>query len=103
MAIDARTGQIAWKVPVPIPAAGAPAAADGRVFFALGNGKLNADVDAPDGRLWCLSAFDGKPHWEFRAGSSILGSPVVAGDRVELIGDKFHILVVSRIPRKLWS
>ena len=54
LGIDADTGETVWKIPAPVPLAGAPAAADGRVFFTLGNGKLNEDADAPDGRVWCL-------------------------------------------------
>jgi outer membrane protein assembly factor BamB len=82
LAIDADTGRELWRAPAPIPVPSAPAAVDEHVFFALGNGKLTEDADEPDGRIWCLAPADGRREWEFRAASSILGSPVVAGDRV---------------------
>jgi outer membrane protein assembly factor BamB len=75
--VHAKSGKVIWKIPSPLPLAGSPAYAAGRVCFALGNGKLNVDADKPDGRIWCLDAKGGDRLWEFRAAGSILSSPAV--------------------------
>jgi outer membrane protein assembly factor BamB len=85
-AIDAASGRVLWRVPAPLPLAGAPAASGGRVFFSLARGKLNEEADSPEGRIWCLRAADGQREWEFRAAGAIFGSPVVAGNRVFCAG-----------------
>jgi outer membrane protein assembly factor BamB len=82
LAADAKTGQVLWKIPSPLPMAGAPACTSGRVVFALGNGKLDADADEPEGRIWCLDAASGNRQWEFRAAGSILSSPVALDGKV---------------------
>jgi outer membrane protein assembly factor BamB len=82
VALDVETGRPLWRVDSPLPVPAAPAYHDGRVFFALGNGKLNVDADEPAGRVWCLDAASGKRQWEFVAGNSILGSPACAAGQV---------------------
>ncbi len=82
LAADAKTGQVLWKIPAPLPLAAAPACAAGRVIFSLGNGKLSADADQPEGRIWCLDAASGDRQWEFRAAGSILSSPAALDGRV---------------------
>jgi outer membrane protein assembly factor BamB len=82
VAADAKTGQVIWKIPAPLPLAGAPACLAGRVVFSLGNGKLDADADKPEGRLWCLDAASGERQWEFRAEGSILSSPAALDGKV---------------------
>ena len=77
MAVDARSGDMLWRIPAPLPVAASPAAAAGRVYFTLASGKLNEDAEVPDGRLWCLNAEDGGKLWEFRAAGGIFGSPVL--------------------------
>src|SRR5207253_7540934 len=52
VAVNTVTSQIAWQVDTPLPAPAAPAYAAGRVFFALGNGKMDRDADQPAGALW---------------------------------------------------
>ncbi len=82
IAVHAKSGQVIWKIPSPLPLAGSPAVAAGRVFFALGNGKLNVDADKPEGRIWCLDARNGDRLWEFRAAGSILSSPAVLDGKI---------------------
>ncbi len=104
LAIDADTGKVAWKVPAPVPLAGAPAAAEGRVYFPMASGKLNEDSDAPDGRLWCLSAADGNRQWEFRAAGGILGSPVLSESLVFCASrDHYCYALESATGRVAWK
>ncbi len=82
LGIDARSGDVLWLVPAPLPLAASPAAANGRVYFTLAGGKLNEDPETPEGRLWCLNAADGGRLWEFRCAGGIFGSPVLTDDLV---------------------
>ncbi len=80
--VHAKTGKVIWRTPSPLPLAGSPACAEGRVFFGLGNGKLNVDAEKPDGRIWCVDAASGDRLWEFRAAGSILNSPAALDGKV---------------------
>jgi outer membrane protein assembly factor BamB len=82
LAVDIHTGQLAWRVPAPMPVPGSPAYSDGRVFFGLGNGKMTEDAESPQGALWCLDAKTGRRLWQFDAGSSVLATPATDKDRV---------------------
>jgi outer membrane protein assembly factor BamB len=73
-----------WKMPVAWPAAASPAYADGRVFFALGAGKVNEDSAESSGAILCLDAHADSPKrlWEFRTDGSVLGTPALSDDRL---------------------
>ncbi|MFQ6097132.1 MAG: PQQ-binding-like beta-propeller repeat protein, partial [Armatimonadota bacterium] len=55
-ALDAATGEERWSVFTDAPVRFAPTVADGRLFVA-----------SDDGWLYCLSPFDGRVLWQFRA------------------------------------
>lgn len=82
LAVDIRTGQIAWKTPAPLPVPASPAYANGRVFFGLGNGKMTEDADNPQGAIWCLDAKTGARLWQVDVASSVLGVPVLDKEHV---------------------
>jgi outer membrane protein assembly factor BamB len=82
VAVDAKTGQVLWRTPAPLPLTGSPAYAGGRVFFGLGNGKLNRDADEPAGALWCLDAASGRRLWEYPVGNSVFGAPALMNEHV---------------------
>jgi outer membrane protein assembly factor BamB len=108
--LRAATGETLWTQPLGAPTRVRPAAAGRLVYLALqdrrivalaldtGNptweAKLPAAgttltqdddrlfVGASDRFLYCLSADRGKRKWRWRTGGTIVGTPVVAGDRV---------------------
>ncbi len=82
VAVNATSGQLVWKLPVPMPAAAAPAHANGRVFFALGAGKVNEDAANSQGLILCLDANADSPKrlWEYAADSAVLATPALAGE-----------------------
>ncbi len=84
VAVDAGSGRIVWKLPVALPAAAAPAHANGRVFFALGAGKVNEAAADSRGAAICLDANGDFPKrlWEYPADSAVLATPALAGESV---------------------
>jgi outer membrane protein assembly factor BamB len=80
--LDLATGGEIWRVPTALPAIAAPAVDSDRVYFALGNGKLNRDAERPAGALWCLSTKTGERLWEVRSPASLYASPVCSDKRV---------------------
>jgi outer membrane protein assembly factor BamB len=82
LAFAADTGDVRWRVPAPLSAMAGPAVDGERVFFAMGNGKLNRDADRPAGALWCLDAKTGGRRWQVGIPASIYASPVCFDDRV---------------------
>ena len=82
LAVDVKTGKVAWKVPAPLPVPDALAFAGGKLFAGLGNGKVNQDADHPEGALRCLDAATGDLLWEVKASKAVLGSPALMGENV---------------------
>jgi outer membrane protein assembly factor BamB len=82
LAVEADTGRVAWQVPAPLPVCSSPSYANGRVFFGLGNGKVNLDADRPAGAVWCLEASTGRRVWEYPLGNSVLATPALQGEHV---------------------
>jgi outer membrane protein assembly factor BamB len=70
VARDARDGRIQWSKPLDGPAAGWPAAAEGRVLVGV-NGQVSA-----------YEASSGTVAWHHDLGDEIVGDPTVAGDAV---------------------
>jgi eukaryotic-like serine/threonine-protein kinase len=78
----------AWNVRLREALTAPPAVADNRLFM---GGK--------DGILNCLNTADGLPFWEFDAGSEILATPSIQGERVYFgtgAGDVFALDVKGR-------
>ena len=72
-----------WKSAAPVPLAPARRRPATDEFSSRWATASSAKMPTrPDGRVWCLSAADGKRQWEFRSASSILGSPVVSEELV---------------------
>ena len=82
VAIDAEKGDILWAIPAEIPVVASPAAVKDRVYFGLGNGKINVDADNPKGAVWCLDAATGKQKWTFPLDNGVFASPIPSGDVV---------------------
>lgn len=82
IAVDATTGEEAWRVPTELPAPAALSYHPGGVLVSLGNGKMNQEHAQPRSAVWRLSAATGEREWEFPLASSVLTSPVVSGDHV---------------------
>jgi outer membrane protein assembly factor BamB len=75
--LDADNGKLVWKVPVDLPAWGAPAVAGDRVYFGLGNGDIFTEATTPAGAILCLDARDGTRIWETKLPGGILERPVL--------------------------
>jgi outer membrane protein assembly factor BamB len=74
---EADTGRLVWKVPVDLPAWGAPAVAGDRVYFGVGNGDVFTEADTPAGTMLCLDIKDGRKVWEVKVPGGILDRPVL--------------------------
>lgn len=85
VAVDAATGNEAWRVPTELPVPAALSYHHGGVLVSLGNGKMNQEHVQPRGAVWRLSAATGDREWEFPLASSVLTSPIVSDDRVYFV------------------
>ncbi|MEX2214744.1 MAG: PQQ-binding-like beta-propeller repeat protein [Phycisphaeraceae bacterium] len=77
LALDADTGDILWQRDTPLPVPGSPSHDAGRVYFGLGNGKLGAPSDKPQGAVWCVDAKTGDRLWEFKTAAGVFNSPAL--------------------------
>lgn len=82
LGVDAANGKVLWRTAAPMPLPASPSYAAGRVFFGLGNGKVNLDAENPAGAVWCLDAASGERIWDFPTAGSVLASPAIAGENV---------------------
>ena len=81
-AFDPLTGQERWRVEAAGFVLGAPAFADGVVYFGDSKGKVYA-VDAEKRNV--------KPGWPFEAGGAVWGSPLVEGGKVYVASLDHHL------------
>jgi alcohol dehydrogenase (cytochrome c) len=75
VALEAKTGKVAWEAPMGGPATGGPLVIHGKVIQGLGRGSPRLSAGAPDGpicvtchgvgRLVALDSGDGHPLWSF--------------------------------------
>lgn len=93
--VDARTGELIWKAPVPYPAFGAPTVADGQVFTGVGNGNFLRSDDRPAGALLCFSLRDGRKAWEVALGDTILGAVAVREGRAYACSRDGRVTVIE--------
>ena len=77
--LDAAKGVVVWRMPVDQPVWSRPVVADGNVYLATGNGRLNESADKPAGAVLCLRATDGNPVWKAKLPDGVLGSLVLDG------------------------
>jgi outer membrane protein assembly factor BamB len=82
LAVDAKTGDVAWRLPTEIPVPAPPSYHEGGVFVTLGNGKLNQEAEKPRGAVWRIDLNSGEKTWNFDAVSSVLSSPVIYDGKV---------------------
>jgi outer membrane protein assembly factor BamB len=104
--LDAKTGAVHWKLPLPQTVLGSVACEDGRLYAGCRDGRLYClstdgkpvtDYDArrpiysspalgrrhvyfatKDGRMFCLTADTLEPVWDVLLGSEVWGSPALA-------------------------
>jgi outer membrane protein assembly factor BamB len=78
--VNAETGALIWKTPVPYPAFGAPTVAGDKVLIGVGKGDFVHSAPDPIGLIYCLSLKDGSELWKAKLPDTILGSvPVLEG------------------------
>ncbi len=81
----------AWNVRLREALTAPPAVADNRLFM---GGK--------DGILICLNTADGLPFWEFDAGSEILSTPSIQGERVYFGTGSGSVFALDVKGREIW-
>lgn len=77
--LDARDGSVKWRVPTEQPVWGAAVCDGERVYFGIGNGRINERNPNPSGSLVCLNAKDGGDVWRLKLHDSMLCKPVFFG------------------------
>jgi outer membrane protein assembly factor BamB len=75
--VNADTGALVWKTPVPYPAFGAPTVAGDRVLIGVGKGDFVHSAPDPIGLIYCLSMKDGSEIWKTKLPDTVLGSVTV--------------------------
>jgi outer membrane protein assembly factor BamB len=72
--VNAETGAVIWKAPVPYPAFGAPTVVGNKVLIGVGKGDFVHSAPDPVGLIVCLSLADGAKLWEASLGDTVLGA-----------------------------
>jgi outer membrane protein assembly factor BamB len=72
--VNAETGAVIWKAPVPYPAFGAPTVVGNKVLIGVGKGDFVHSAPDPVGLIVCLSLQDGSKRWEAKLGDTVLGA-----------------------------
>jgi outer membrane protein assembly factor BamB len=100
--LDADTGSLHWKQPVPLPCWAGPVVRDGRVYYALGNGDvLDDDEKKPAGRLICVDAATGEETWHYDVANGILDKPAVDAEHVYVGCRDGNVYCLDRVDGKL--
>ena len=77
LVLDAATGKLVWEKPTPASVWGSAAIADGRVCFGISSATIGGEDTRRIGKVYCVSAADGKELWTFAPDHGIGGSLVV--------------------------
>ncbi len=93
--VNAETGALIWKTPVPYPAFGAPTVAGDKVLIGVGKGDFVHSAPDPVGILFCLSLKDGSKIWEAKLPDTVLGSVTVLDGRAYACSRDGNIYVVD--------
>ncbi len=83
--LDADSGKLVWKTPVPLPCWGAPVIVAGKVYLGLGNGDVFNDAESPAkkaGQVICLDAATGKEVWRYDLPNGVIGTVAVDAEHV---------------------
>jgi eukaryotic-like serine/threonine-protein kinase len=83
--------QEAWNVRLQEELTAPPAVAGNRLF-----------IGGKQGVLYCLDAGNGRPFWEFDAGSEILSTPSLLGDRVYVGTGGGNVYALDLAGREIW-
>jgi outer membrane protein assembly factor BamB len=101
LCLDAETGAKEWLVKTGLPAWGSPTVAGDRVYFGLGNGRLNERDPNPAGALLCVRANDGSQVWQHKTGDSVLCKAEVDALHVYIGACDDKVFCLSRKTGKL--
>jgi len=93
-AIDTRTGRLFWRYHGDSPYGVGPVMGDGRIFAAS---------EGPDGKLTAIALQNGKKRWQARIGD--VGAPLALGDSAVYVVTQtgFAIAFRARDGRRLWQ
>jgi outer membrane protein assembly factor BamB len=98
--LDADTGKLVWKTPVPYPVWSTPVVKDSFVYVTSGNGDVFEDDKDPGGTLLCLDAEKGREKWRYKVNNGIIESPGVDGHRIYFGCRDGHTYCVGRADGK---
>ncbi|MGL6076519.1 MAG: PQQ-binding-like beta-propeller repeat protein [Fimbriiglobus sp.] len=99
VALETKSLQPVWRVPVTLPAWGSPSAADGRVFVGLGNGRMTTPAvppTPPAGALLCLDEATGEERWQNRYPDAIFQKPTLHDGNVYFGCRDGHLRAVTQ-------
>src|SRR5262249_34488183 len=94
--LDAATGKAVWRVKTDLPTWGSPVVAGNRVYFGLGNGRINESDANPAGRLLCVDTATGECVWQYEATDAVLCRPTLDSKSVYFGSRDRHLYCVSR-------
>src|SRR5262249_35264935 len=75
--LDAKTGDVQWKIATDHPVWAAAVVDAGKVYFGMGNGRLNESDDKPAGAMVCVDAENGKEVWRQKVPDALLSRPAL--------------------------
>ena len=100
-ALDARTGELLWRLDTESPAWANPSVGGNRVYFGLGHGRMNESHERPGGALLCVQAETGSQLWRYPLEDAVLAQPVVEGRYVYFGSRDKHLYCLDRKDGKL--
>lgn len=75
--LDAKTGDVRWKVAAAYPVWSSAAVEGDRVYFGMGNGRLNESDPNPAGAMVCVDATKGEEVWRQKLPDAVLSRPTL--------------------------
>jgi outer membrane protein assembly factor BamB len=101
--LDAPTGKLFWKSPVPYPVWSTPVVKDGSVYVTTGNGDVFEDAKGPDvpgGAALCFDADTGKEKWRVNVANGIMEAPALDAHRLYFGCRDGHLYCLDRADGK---
>ena len=103
--LDAKTGDVKWKIATEQPVWSSPSVDGRHVYFAMGNGRLNESDPNPAGAVVCVDAEDrGKEVWRCKLGDAVLCRPMLDAGFVYFgCRDKHFYCLNRKTGKEVWK